>query len=123
MMFVSRAHRRPFERAVGRFDGHPRPGGRRRVAVEDPDLVVVQVDVVEQRVERPERLAERRVEGVDRAVAVGGGVEHLAVDLDLDGRLGEELAAGALLDEAGVVDDPERRARSPPGGAGSGARS
>ena len=36
-------------------------------------------------------------------------MEDLAVDLDLDGRLGEELAAGALLDEAGVVDDPERR--------------
>ena len=67
------------------------------------------MDAVELRVERPERLAERRVEGVDRAVAVGGGVEDLAVDLDLDGRLGEELAALALLDEAGVVDDPERR--------------
>ena len=36
-------------------------------------------------------------------------MEHLAVDLDLDGRLGQQLGAGALLDEAGVVDDPERR--------------
>ena len=67
------------------------------------------MDVVELRVERPQRLAERGVERVDRAVAVGGGVEHLAVDLDLHRRLGQELATRALLDEAGVVDDPERR--------------
>ena len=103
------AHRRPLAVAVGRVDDHPRPGGRRRVAVEDPDLVVVQVDAVDVRVERPQRLAQRGVEGVDGAVAVGGGVEDLAVDLDLDGRLGEQLAALALLDEAGVVEDPERR--------------
>ena len=109
MMFVSQPIVDHSRVAVGRVDDHPRPGGRRRVAVEDPDLVVVQVDVVELRVERPERLAERRVERVDRAVAVGRGVEDLAVDLDLDRRLGEELAARALLDEAGVVDDPERR--------------
>ena len=67
------------------------------------------MDLVDARVERAERLAQGRVEGVDRAVAVGRGVEDLAVDLDLDGRLGEQLAAVALLDEAGVVDDPERR--------------
>ena len=67
------------------------------------------MDVVEPRVERAERLAQGGVERVDRAVAVGRGVEDLAVDLDLDGRLGQQLAAVALLDEAGVVDDPERR--------------
>ena len=68
------------------------------------------MDRVDVRVERPQRLAERRVEGVDGAVAVGGGVEDLAVDLDLDGGLGEQLAALALLDQAGVVEDPERGA-------------
>ena len=83
--------------------------GGRRDAVEDADLVVDQADVVEPRVERPERLAQGGVERVDRAVAVAGGVQDLAVDLDLDGRLGQELAAVALLDQAGVVDDPERR--------------
>ena len=67
------------------------------------------MDVVDARVERAERLAQRGVERVDRAVAVGRGVQDLAVDLDLDGRLGQQLAAVALLDEAGVVDDPERR--------------
>ena len=78
-------------------------------AVEDAHLVVDEVDRVEHRVERPQRLAQRAVERVDRAVAVGGGVQHLAVDLDLDRRLGEQLAPGPLLDEHGVVDDPERR--------------
>ncbi len=96
----------------------PGPGRGRRPAVEDAHLVVDQVDVVDARVERPERLAQRGVEGVDRAVAVGGGVEDLAVDLDLDGRLGQQLAPVALLDEAGVVDDPERRRRSRRRGAG-----
>ena len=65
------------------------------------------MDVVELRVERPERLAEGRVEGIDRAVAVGRCVEHLAVDLDLDRRLRQQLPSGALLDEACVVDDSE----------------
>ena len=67
------------------------------------------MDAVEDRVEGSQRLAQGAVERVDRAVAVGGGVEHLAVDLDLDRRLGEELPAGALLDEDGVVDDAEGR--------------
>ena len=84
------------------------PRGRRRIAVEDAHLVVDEVDVVDRRVERAERLAQRGVERVDRAVAVGRGVQDLAVDLHLDRRLGEQLAAVALLDEAGVVDDPER---------------
>src|SRR4029077_13355655 len=84
------AHRRPFPRPVARIDDHPGPGGRRRVAVEDPDLVVVQVDSVELGIEGPERLAQRRVQRVDRSVAVGRGVQDLARDLDLDGGLREE---------------------------------
>ena len=103
------AHRRPRPGAVHRVDDDPGPGRGRRPAVEDAHLVVDEVDVVDARVERAERLAQRGVEGVDRAVAVGRGVEDLAVDLDLDRRLGQQLAAVALLDEAGVVDDPERR--------------
>ena len=112
------AHRGPRSRAILRVDDDARPGRGRGVAVEDAHLVVDEVDGVELRVERPQRLAQRAVERIDRAVAVGRGVEHLAVHLDLDGRLGEELAAGPLLDEHGVVEDPERRARSRRRGAG-----
>ena len=103
------AHRRPGPGAILRIDDDPGPRGRRGVAVEDAHLVVDEVDVVDGRIERPERLAQRGVERVDRAVAVGGRVQHLAVDRDLDRRLGEELAPVALLDETRVVDDPERR--------------
>ncbi len=67
------------------------------------------MDVVEVRIERPERLAEGRVERVDGTVPVGRGVEDLAVDFDLDRRLGQQLPPGPLFDETGVVDDPERR--------------
>src|SRR3990172_1230815 len=104
-----RAHGGPFARAVGGFDRHPRPRASGRVRIEDPDLVVVEVDGVEDRVERTKRLAQRGVERVDRAVAVGGGVERLPVHLDLHGRLCPELLAMALLDETRVVDDPEWR--------------
>ena len=117
------AHRRPFARPVGRVDDDARPRGGRRVAVEDPDLVVVQVDVVELRVERPERLAQRGVERVDRAVSVGGGVEDLAVDLDLDGRLGEELARRRAARRGRCSRRSGTARRSRPGGAGSAARS
>ena len=103
------AHRRPRPGAVHRIDDDPGARRGRRAAVEDAHLVVDEVDVVEPRVERPERLAQGGVERVDRAVAVGCGMERLAVDLDLDRRLGQQLATVALLDEAGVVDDPERR--------------
>ena len=109
MMFVSLPIVDQVRVAVGRVDDDPGPRGRRRLAVEDAHLVVDEVDGVELRVERAERLAQRGVERVDRAVAVGRRVQHLAVDLDLDRRLGAQLAAVALLDEAGVVDDPERR--------------
>ena len=95
--------------AVDRIDDDPRPRRRRRLAVEDAHLVVDEVHRLELRVERRERLAQRGVERVDRAVAVGRGVEDLALDLDLDGRLGQQLPALALLGERGVVDDPEGR--------------
>ena len=36
-------------------------------------------------------------------------MQDLAGDLDLDGRLGQHLAPVPLLDEARVIDDPERR--------------
>src|SRR5258705_5446781 len=41
------AHRRPFVRAVRRVDDHPGPGGGSGIAVQDPHLVVDEVDVVE----------------------------------------------------------------------------
>ena len=66
------------------LDDHPRARARWPLAVEDADLVVDEVHVVERGVERAQRLAQRQVERVDRPVAVGRGVEHLAVDLDLD---------------------------------------
>jgi len=66
------------------------------------------MDDVELRIERPKRLAEGRIQGVDRSVSLRRRVEDLAVHLDLDRRLGQELAAGSLLDEAGVVEHLER---------------
>ena len=109
MMFVSLPIVDHAAVAVARIDDDPGPGPGGRLAVEDAHLVVDEVDVVEHRVERAERLAQGGVEGVDRAVAVGRGVEHLAVHLDLDRRLGPQLRAVALLDEDREVDDPERR--------------
>jgi hypothetical protein len=101
------AHRRPFQGAVRRVDDDARLGSRRLLAVEDADLVVDQMDRVELRVEGAQGLAEGGVQGVDRAVAVGGGVEHLARDLDLDRGLGQKLGAAALLHQNRVVAQRE----------------
>ena len=90
-------------------DDHARLGGGGGIPVEDAHLVVHEVDAVELRIEGAQRLAQRRVQGVDRTVAVGGSVEHLAVDLDLDRRLGAQVLAVALLDEDGEVDQLEGR--------------
>ena len=56
------------------------------------------MDILDARVERSERFAQCGVQSVDRTVAVGRGVQDLAVDLDLDGRLGQQLPAVPLLD-------------------------
>ena len=60
--------------------------------VEDPHLVVGQLDLGEVRVAVGDRRAQGAVEGVDRAVALGDLDVALAVDHDLDRRLG--LAPG-----------------------------
>src|SRR5436190_227540 len=103
------AHRRPGPRPVHRIDDDPGPGGSRRAAVEDTHLVVDEVDLLDAGIERAERLPQRGVQGVDRSVPVGGRMQDLAGDLDLDGRLGQHLAPVPLLDQACVIDDPERR--------------
>jgi hypothetical protein len=64
---------------------------------------------VECGVEGGERLAQCQVEGVDRAVAIGGGVEDLAVHLHLHARLGPRKGAVAALHDDREVDDPEGR--------------
>ena len=107
--------------SVAGLDDHARPGAGGGVAVDDADLVVDEVDVVQGGIERPERLASA-VERVDRAVAVRGDVQDLAVDLDLDAGLRPRLGPVAALDDHGEVDDPERRRVAPRAGDGRGAR-
>ena len=55
------------------------------------------------------RLAQRRVQGVDRAVALGGADEALAADVDLDGGLHHGLAVLALLDDDAEALEAEQR--------------
>jgi len=70
-------------------------------AVEDPDLEVDQLDVGELRVDLDQRRAQRLVQGVDRAVALGGPDVALAVGPrrrpDLDRRFGLDVSVGTLL--------------------------
>ena len=61
------------------------------------------------RVDLADRVAQRAVERVDRAVALGGAHVALAVDPDLDRRLGLDLAVGALLDDHAPGLQPEQR--------------
>ena len=93
------ADRAPDVVAVGGVDEHARGRAGAVVLVEDADLVVDELDVLEVRVDLADRVAQRGVERVDRAVALGRADVALAVDPDLDRRLGLDLAVGALLDD------------------------
>ena len=74
--------------AVGGVDEHPghRPGAPARV--EHPHPVVDEMDAGQRREVRPDGLAQRRVEGVDGAVPLGGGHHPGVADPDLHRRLG-----------------------------------
>ena len=108
-----RAHsdRGPVAFAVGRRQQHTggRTGGTR--SVEDAHLVVGEVDVGELRQHRADGSAQRGVDRVDRAVALGNpdaslGVVALA-DPDLHGRLGREVAARQFVGDHPHRLDPE----------------
>ena len=55
-----------------------------------------------------QRVAQRAIERVDRAVALGRADVALAVDPDLDRGLGLDVAVGALLDDRPPRLEPEQ---------------
>ena len=63
------------------------------------------MDRIEHRIERPQRLAQGRVERVHRAVAVRSGMEHLAGHL-------RTVLGGASAREEAVVEAVNRRGRT-----------
>ena len=91
------ADRAPGVRAVGGVEQHARDRRRRLGLVEDADLVVDELDVGEVRIGLGDRVAQRLVERVHGAVALGGAHEALALDPDLDRGLGHHPAVLALL--------------------------
>ena len=91
------ADRAPRVRPVGRVEQHARRRAGRLPLVEDADLVVDEADVAQVRVALADRVAQRAVERVDRAVALRRAHVALAVDPDLDRRLGLDRAVLALL--------------------------
>ena len=95
--------------AVGGVEQHAGDRAGAVVLVEDPHLVVDELDVRQVRVQLGDRLAQRLVERVHRAVALGGADVALAVDPDLDRRLGLDLAVGALLGDHAEALEPEQR--------------
>ena len=84
---------------VGGVDQHARDRAGALRLIEDAHLEVDQLDVAQVRVDLADRLAQRAVERVHRAVALGGAHVALAAHPDLDRGLGLDLAVGALLDE------------------------
>ena len=99
----------PHALAVGGVEQHPRDRVGPLRLVEDPDLEVDELDLGELRVDLDERLAQRTVERVDRTVALGCAHEALAVDPDLDRRLGLDAAVGSLLDDRAPGLEAEQR--------------
>ena len=117
------ADRAPLALAVGGVEQDARDGTGAVGLVEDPHLVVGQLDVGEVRVAVGDRAAQRPVERVDRPVALGGPDVALAVDPDLDRRLGLDLAVLALLgDHAEALEPEQRLVARPPRGAAAARR-
>ena len=65
--------------AVGGIEQHPRDRARALGLIEDPHLEVDELDVAQVRVDLADRVAQRLVERVHRAVALGGAHVALAV--------------------------------------------
>ena len=103
------ADRSPRLVAVGRIDQDARDRAGALVLVDDPHLVVHELDVAQARVEAGDRVAERPVERVHRAVALGGAHQPLAPRPDLDRRLGLDPAVLALLRDHAEALEPEER--------------
>ena len=91
MMFASAPAVIQVPDSMSGLDDHSRPRGGRSITIDDADLVVDEVHAIEGRVEDAERLAEREVERVNRAISICRGVKDLAVHLDLHARLGTRL--------------------------------
>src|SRR3954447_15198436 len=70
-------------------------GGGGAVLVEDTDLVVGEVDLFQFWIVRPDGFSQSAIEGVDGAVALGGGDDPVPAHGELDGRLRRRLPAGA----------------------------
>ena len=83
--------------AVGRVEQHARRRAGRLPLVEDADLVVDELDVAQVRQALADRGAQRAVQGMHGAVALGGAHEALRADPELDRRLGLHAPVGALL--------------------------
>src|SRR5918994_5702762 len=93
----------PHSLAVGRVYEDAGRGGGGAVLVQYADLVVGEVDLLELGVVRPDGVSQSAVQGVDGAVAFGGGDHPVPVHGEVYGRLRRGLPAGALFG-----DDPER---------------
>src|SRR5690606_13196351 len=82
--------------AVAAFDQYT--GDRARAAVEDAHLEVDQLEILDPVLVAAEVLAQRRVERVDRAVALRNRHQRLAIDVDLDHGLGDgDLLAQSVV--------------------------
>ena len=79
--------------AVGGLDEHPGDGVGAVALVEDAHLVVDELELRDLRVGLPDRLAQRVVERVDRAVALADRDDARAAGAQLDGRLGDGVLA------------------------------
>ena len=95
--------------AVGGVEQHARDGVGALGLVEDADLEVDELDVLQVRVDLADRVAQRAVERVDRAVALGRAHVALAVDPDLDRRLASRPCRRRASRRCAPGLEPEQR--------------
>ena len=100
-------HGRPNVAFLAAFDHDPHAGGRGGLGIDHADFIVDQVHFGQIGKRAVERLADRCVESVDRAVALGHLVADLVADAELDRRFGRRLAVARVLHVHVVVEQLE----------------
>ena len=78
-------------------------------AVQNTDFVIDKLDIAQRRIFGQQGLTQRQVKRIHRPVAFGGGMHHIAIDIQLNHRFGQLAAAAAVFHNHREIKQGEER--------------